>query len=390
MTTVERFARLEASLAELADIETAILDAVHRLEDRVAPHPHAHALLIETEHAAHEHITALRDHFRTLTGNELKVTRIRKTPGPGDEHGITYFHPVSSSLRTVYTLLHQAVIGYSTLTLLGARFRDSWAAADEGTAAHIGRDFTQEYMATIGRITETVHDVVCWELDEEGLECWCTCPACSVGVCAGPTSIRVIFAEAWNAARPPAADNGVVLHPPRVGSAADEAGFRNGDVIVAVDGVKVDSLSVLQKAVREHLPADQINFAVRRNGDVISLVVERRSDLDFEPAANEVDCTQPAGTEFFRDRARDIQQRVRDDSAAVGITSAGLSSLSAREIQVLRLAADGSNNPEIAEELGIKRATVARHIANILEKLGAANRTEAVSIAATGGLLSYA
>ncbi|MDP6823166.1 MAG: LuxR C-terminal-related transcriptional regulator [Dehalococcoidia bacterium] len=390
MTTLQQSARLEAALTELADIETAILDAVHRLEDRVSPHPDVPALFADIERMAHDHLDAIKVRYRSLAGLVLQVGGTGSGSGSTGKHELADFHPVSSSLRALYTQLNEAVIAYSTLTLMAVRFRDSWVAASEGTTAHIGRAYTQEYMAAIGRITETIYDVVRWELDGEGLECQCTCPSCVIGICVGPAAIRNTFSEAWNAARPPMADTGIVVQPPRIGSAADEAGFRQGDVIVTADGAKVDSVPVLQKVVKSHLPHEWIEFGVLRNGDVIPLIAERRSDLDVELDMNVEDCVQAPGSDFYQDRARDIQARVRENGSTNGSGPTGLASLSPREIQVLRLAAEGAHNPEIAESLGIKRATVARHIANILEKLGAANRTEAVSIAATGGLLSYA
>lgn len=55
--------------------------------------------------------------------------------------------------------------------------------------------------------------------------------------------------------------------------------------------------------------------------------------------------------------------------------------LSEREREVLRLLCDGLSNPEIAAQLQITLATVKFHVRNILSKLGAANRAEAVSLA---------
>jgi DNA-binding CsgD family transcriptional regulator len=55
--------------------------------------------------------------------------------------------------------------------------------------------------------------------------------------------------------------------------------------------------------------------------------------------------------------------------------------LSAREVEVLRLVAEGKSNQQIADELGISLNTAMRHVANILNKTGAANRTEATSYA---------
>ncbi|MFQ6026758.1 MAG: LuxR C-terminal-related transcriptional regulator, partial [Dehalococcoidia bacterium] len=60
--------------------------------------------------------------------------------------------------------------------------------------------------------------------------------------------------------------------------------------------------------------------------------------------------------------------------------------LSEREIQVLRLVARGRSNPEIADELVLSVRTVANHVANILNKTGTSNRTEAASYATRHGL----
>ncbi len=62
--------------------------------------------------------------------------------------------------------------------------------------------------------------------------------------------------------------------------------------------------------------------------------------------------------------------------------------LSEREVEVLRLLAEGRENAEIAQELYISLATVKHHISNILTKLGAKNRVEAAVLAVRGGVLA--
>jgi DNA-binding NarL/FixJ family response regulator len=61
--------------------------------------------------------------------------------------------------------------------------------------------------------------------------------------------------------------------------------------------------------------------------------------------------------------------------------------LTAREIEVIKLVARGRTNGQIAEELVISRNTADRHVSNILAKVAAANRAEAVLYAARTGLL---
>jgi DNA-binding NarL/FixJ family response regulator len=61
--------------------------------------------------------------------------------------------------------------------------------------------------------------------------------------------------------------------------------------------------------------------------------------------------------------------------------------LTKRELQILRLIADGKDNKGIAKTLDIDERTVANHISSILFKMNAKNRTEAATIARREGIL---
>jgi ATP/maltotriose-dependent transcriptional regulator MalT len=61
--------------------------------------------------------------------------------------------------------------------------------------------------------------------------------------------------------------------------------------------------------------------------------------------------------------------------------------LSAREIEVLQLVAEGSSNSEIAKRLHISQATVKSHLIHIFGKLGVSDRTAAVTSALQRGIL---
>jgi DNA-binding NarL/FixJ family response regulator len=61
--------------------------------------------------------------------------------------------------------------------------------------------------------------------------------------------------------------------------------------------------------------------------------------------------------------------------------------LTTREREVLRLLAEGNRNKEIAVGLRVRERTVKFHVANLLQKLGAQSRTEALRRAIELGLL---
>jgi DNA-binding NarL/FixJ family response regulator len=61
--------------------------------------------------------------------------------------------------------------------------------------------------------------------------------------------------------------------------------------------------------------------------------------------------------------------------------------LSPRELEVLRFVRDGKRNKEIAAELSVAEDTIKMHVRNLLSKLGASDRTEAVTIALRRGIL---
>jgi class 3 adenylate cyclase len=82
----------------------------------------------------------------------------------------------------------------------------------------------------------------------------------------------------------------------------------------------------------------------------------------------------------FRDTARAF--------SVSGLVGSGTrEGLTGREVEVLRLVADGLSNRAIGTRLYISEATVARHVANIFSKLRAHTRAEATSIALRRGLL---
>lgn len=70
------------------------------------------------------------------------------------------------------------------------------------------------------------------------------------------------------------------------------------------------------------------------------------------------------------------------------VPSSAVEELTGRELEVLRLLAQGRPNKEIATHLIISERTAKFHVSSIMSKLGATNRTEAVSFAAQRGLIT--
>ena len=84
---------------------------------------------------------------------------------------------------------------------------------------------------------------------------------------------------------------------------------------------------------------------------------------------------------------RDISARVARRERTSSVVTTGTGTLSEREHAVLRLVSYGDTNKDIAQELGIADHTVETHIGNIMIKLGARSRVEAVALAVGRGVL---
>jgi len=85
--------------------------------------------------------------------------------------------------------------------------------------------------------------------------------------------------------------------------------------------------------------------------------------------------------------AAKVLQRVRATSSQPEIGNTIRSELSDREIEVLKLIANGKDNAVIAAELHISPKTVKNHISNILMKLQIDNRIQAAVYAVRGGIV---
>lgn len=146
-----------------------------------------------------------------------------------------------------------------------------------------------------------------------------------------------------------------------VGSAADRARLR-----AQLDG----SMEVV---------GEFATLAAARASDVdADAIVLSTNDVRPEPFDSPLTLSLSKGERLAQ--GRPVEGRADDDEFAEPLT--------AREIEVLELLAEGLPNKAIAARLAISDQTVKFHVASISGKLGAANRTDAVRRAVRRGLIT--
>ena len=275
MTNTQNPNRLHTQLAYMIALEAAIEQKLEELIPEVAIHAEVKALLTGFQTLSKAQRQALEIRLQTITdaaalsSGTLGILPVDKLSQEAD-------YPVSTALQIIYSIFNQAVFGYSVLHALSTRFMDSLWVADEGTSYHLTRQHTQNYVQAIQQISGLLHDVVLWELDQEGLECQCICPSCGVGICLCALAGRSFLRDTWVEAGPIADDEGVYVQLPKQNSAATKAGLRRGNVILAVGGKEIESYGDLQRAVRNAEPGEEIRLTVRRDsGGVEEVTIVR-------------------------------------------------------------------------------------------------------------------
>jgi DNA-binding CsgD family transcriptional regulator len=113
-----------------------------------------------------------------------------------------------------------------------------------------------------------------------------------------------------------------------------------------------------------------------------------RTDAAIEEAERAVDLLGELHAELDLSRARALIASLCGADAPRGMRRRKLCGLTTRELEVLRLVADGLNNQAIAGKLFVSEHTVHRHVANIFGKLSVSSRAAAVAQAARRGALS--
>ena len=133
--------RLHFALTTLVVLERRIQRTIANLRGGVSSHPAARALLGRLEEMASTHLDALCERMQTTPDDDPRAPAgVDSLSASQSQFG--ELHPVSNALGVAYTIVQEAIIGYSTIQPIALRAADSWATADEGTTAHIARRHT--------------------------------------------------------------------------------------------------------------------------------------------------------------------------------------------------------------------------------------------------------
>jgi DNA-binding NarL/FixJ family response regulator len=137
--------------------------------------------------------------------------------------------------------------------------------------------------------------------------------------------------------------------------------------------------------IRERFPLARVIVLTTFKGDVQALRALKAGAMGY--------LLKSMLRKYMLDTIRAVyagHKRVPTEIASEMAEFAGADSLTAREIQVLQQVATGNANKIIADKLAISEDTVKAHVKSILSKLGANDRTHAVTIAMQRGFLDMA
>ncbi|MEI7909796.1 MAG: response regulator transcription factor [Verrucomicrobiota bacterium] len=174
-----------------------------------------------------------------------------------------------------------------------------------------------------------------------------------------------------------------VVGQARNGAEAEELFADQQPDVTLMDGILPDlhGTEVVRRILEQHPSAAMIMVSINETAEDVHLAMSAGA-RGYVPKSYDQDViirairVVAAGGRFL---PPELELRLRERCATV--------SLSHRELEVLSLIAKGKANKEVADELKLSGNTVKTHIARILDKLGAPDRTRAVTMAIQRGLL---
>jgi LuxR family maltose regulon positive regulatory protein len=192
------------------------------------------------------------------------------------------------------------------------------------------------------------------------------------------TLARVRIAQGWENPAGPFLDDALVLLERLLADAQSKARMHSAIEILALRTLALytrgdlpSALDTLRRALVLAEPEGYMRIFLDEGAPMVSLLSEiGKADARLQGYVQRllaISKVAPAQTSLSSpDNERSSNQSLLDP-------------LSERELEVLRLMADGASNEEIAEQLVIAVGTAKRHVSNILAKLAVSNRTQAVA-----------
>ncbi len=253
-------------VAEMVALEGELEVALEHQWEKLQVHPEAAAAVRGFREMASTRREALEAYLERLGDDTVEPagTAVAALFGTsaGEADGVRT-RMVSDVLRDDYTAFNYAAISYEALCEMGFRLYDP-------PLREIALQHLRAYAEATQQINQLIASVVAWELEQQGLECRCICPMCSMGACGCVAAGTWTVNEAWRKTVPNSsgeAERGFLLQSPRAGSLLAVAGVQAGERLLEVDDQPVETIAEIQTAIRKHPLGDNVRVLVQRGSD---------------------------------------------------------------------------------------------------------------------------
>jgi hypothetical protein len=257
MAADQRSEALRRGAGELLVLEREVAQALERPSEAFRAHAEVAAAVERFRAMAAGQRDALAAYLGGTVGEQPVATPIRAlfSRDGADSPGI------AGLLRAAYAAFNYAAMGYAILTELAFRLY-------EPPLRELARKHLRAYAEAAQQINQLIAGVVAADLRQEGLDCHCICPMCSIGACGCVAIATRQISAAWRETAPePAESPDFILQPPRPDSELARAGVQGGERLLAVDDRSIQAFTDVQAAIREHQIGEAVRFRFQRGAE---------------------------------------------------------------------------------------------------------------------------
>jgi DNA-binding NarL/FixJ family response regulator len=172
-----------------------------------------------------------------------------------------------------------------------------------------------------------------------------------------------------------------------------ERGLSVQVVVFAAEALTSPVLAQLREIAQDDVPVVLLTTGIR-DAPLVTLIecgvvgfLDHRSITEAELAEAVIAAASGKGTMSGHDLSRLLRMVKKIQTDLAGRTEVGMTGLSARETDVLRLIADGLDTAEVARKLSYSESTVKHILMDITTRLELRNRCHAVAFAIRAGLI---